>query len=167
MPKLWHYTLNSSDTADCSRKRFDPQSLALLRPLARRAILEEHTEAPLPSPLQEFSVKITAIDGAALFDIFQGQGIVNINAVAWTQAGAEECWEGFESLYLRLSKRFGILLGRAPQMPDHLPWLATLVLPNPVAPRLAWLADFEQCLALALIREGQQKRDKARGFGRD
>ena len=45
-----------------------------------------------------------------------------------------------------------------PEMPETLPWLATVILPamqiaNPQD--LHWMADFEQCLAAAIIAKRQ------------
>lgn len=56
MPKLWHYTLNTADTFDCSQKVFQPDVLKLLRPIAQRTVLEGQAESPLPEPLALYSV---------------------------------------------------------------------------------------------------------------
>jgi hypothetical protein len=167
MTNLLHYTLNTADTFDCGGKQFDPGAIKLLRPIALRALAEGQTQTELPEPFSRYSVKVTTVEGAALFDIYQGEMILNTNAVAWTQASEQECWEGFESLYLRLAAKFGTLsVSRPPAKPARLPWLATLVLPVEEAIGLSWLADFEQCLALALIQGDRPQRPKPRGFGK-
>ncbi len=167
MIPLLHYTLNTADTFDCINKNFDPSAIRLLRPIAIRAIAEGQTQTQLPAPFDRYSVKVTVVEGAALFDIYAGVALINVNAIAWTEAGEQECWHGFESLYLRLMREFETLsVSRSPVKPDRLPWLATLVLPSPEAIGLGWLADFEQCLAIALIQGSQPKRLKPKGFGK-
>jgi hypothetical protein len=101
-------------------------------------------------------------DGAATFDIRRNKmDLVVFNAVAWTEDGAAEIWEGIEKMHLDtadLLARVGLLSPRmasCPGMPETLPWLATLILPaaalaaNPQD--LSWMADFEQCLAMTII----------------
>ena len=168
MTKLLHYTLNTADTLDCSQKQYQPGTLKLLQPIAQRATLEGQSEGPLPHPLERYSVKTTVVPGFALFDIYEQGIILNSNAVAWSTEGQEEGWPLFEQYYLKLMGQFGtIQISRAPQMPASLPWLATLILPSPGAV-VSWLADFEQCHALALIQCSKPKRDHKppKGFGK-
>lgn len=80
---MLHYTLNSADTFDCSQKPYDRLALNLLKPLARRALVEGQTAASLPPPLEAYRVEITAVVGAALFDVY-GNDIIVTNAVAWS-----------------------------------------------------------------------------------
>jgi hypothetical protein len=163
---MLHYTINTADIFDCSQKQFQRSAIKTLRPIADRAIAEGQTQSALPNSLSQYSVKITTVDGAAVFDTYSGGDLLNVNAVAWTADGAAEVWDLFESLYLRLSREFSTLsISRAPAMPDSLPWLTTLILPSPQTIGLNWLPDFEQCLALALIQAAQPKK-KSRGFGR-
>jgi hypothetical protein len=164
--KIVHYTLNTANTFNCSQKTYHATAIATLKPIAFRAIQEGQAQSPLPQPLEQYIVKISAIEGAALFDVYDGQNLLNTNAVAWTKTGEAECWHGFESLYLKLARQFQtISVSRAPVCPTSLPWLATLTLPIQAEP-LTWLADFEQCLALALIEQAHPPRSKARGFGK-
>lgn len=165
MANLWHYTLNTADTFDCSQKTFQPDVLKLLRPIAQRAVLEGQTESPLPGPLARYSVKATVEPGCAMFNIYERGIILNTNAIAWSEAGQSLCWEVFEATYLKLMRAFdAISISRAPEMPARLPWLATLVIPSPGA-MVSWLADFEQCFALALIDASEPKRKDPKGFG--
>lgn len=164
---MLHYTLNTANTLDVSRKPFDPNAIALLMPLANRAKEEGQAQGPIPAPMDNYSVKITSQPGFALFDIYYGQEIVNTNAIAWTRCGQAEGWPLFEQFYLKLVGEMGsITISRgAPAMPDSLPWLATLILPSPWA-MVPWLADFEQCLAKAIIQADRPpQRPPARGFG--
>lgn len=76
-----------------------------------------------------------------------------MNLVIWNEQTTERCWQEFESAYLRFAGQFGIVsLSRAPEQPSHFPWLATIFVPNLDESRLEWLPDFEQCLALVLVR---------------
>jgi hypothetical protein len=164
---LLHYTLNTANTFDCATKTFKAEAIAWLKPIAVRAIQEGQTQSALPQPLDKYSVKVTAVEGAALFDIYEGQDLINTNAVAWTKEGEVECWQSFESLYLKLAGQFQTLsISRAPVCPNSLPWLATLVLPIQREP-LSWLSDFEQCLAITLIAQANLPRSKPKGFGKN
>ena len=162
---MLHYTFNTADTFDCSFKKYSQEALSLLNPIAKHALIDGQTTANLPKPFENYSLKITTTVGAAMFDVFgTDKGILTTNAVAWTDSGAEESWEVFETLYVLLSQQYGIILGRAPKQPKSLPWLSTLITPNPEILILSWLADFEQCFAVALIRESNYK-PKPKGFG--
>lgn len=162
---LIHYTLNTADSFDCSQKEFKLDAIRSIQPIARWAMAEGSIQMVLTKPLNDFSVNVTVVEGVALFNLYEQEQIISINAVAWTETGAEECWPGFESLYLKLSARFELVsISRSPQRPTKLPWLATLVLPVIAPP---WLADFEQCLSIALIQESKPRRPKPLGFGRD
>ena len=165
--QLIHYTLNTADTYDCSAKKFDPQAIKKLKPIATRAISEGSTRSDLPAPFEDYNVKATVVEEFALFDIYKGKKeLLVTNAVAWSNDGQAEVWPLFENLYLKLSGQFEMpLLSRAPIIPSQLPWLTTLVLPNPSAMTAIWLADFEQCMALALIDATKPEREKPRGFG--
>jgi hypothetical protein len=163
---MLHYTLNTADFFDCSRKRFDKNAIARLAPIAQRARAEGQTQTQLPAPLNDWSAKVTVDQGCALFDIYQGDQLVNTNAVAWTAEGQDMVWPLFESTYLQLSGQMATLtVSRAPAMPQSLPWLATLVLPSPAAIGANWLADFEQCLSIALVEADRPKRSRPKGFG--
>lgn len=165
--KLLHYTLNTAHTFDSGGKAFSQKTLKSLQPLATRAILEGSTEGPLPRPFDNYRAKITAIAGAALFDLYSPTAILNANAIAWSAEGEAEVWPLFEQAYLRMSAKFGtISISRPPTVPRRRPWLATLILPSPEAIALPWLADCEQCLAITLILAAQPRHGRPRGFGR-
>ena len=137
-----HYTLNRADTFDCRRKRFDPDVIVKIAPLATNG---SHPISQVPG----FSTKVTiGQNGSALFDVWQGSTPITVNAIAWTELGAEESWPLIESTYLELTKKLGA--GSKPKQlacPESLPWLATyMILPGP-----SWLADFEQCMAIAIL----------------
>jgi hypothetical protein len=162
---MLHYTLNTADTADLSSKKYDLSALKTLKPIATRAVAEGKTKQTLPAPFDDYNVVVTLDDGCGLFDIYSGAEIINTNAIAWTQSGSDLIWELFEQFYLQQCAKFDMVLGsRAPACPDKLPWLATLILPSPAAIGLTWLADFEQCLTIAIIDEAN--RPKFKGFGK-
>lgn len=163
--RLVHYTINSADTFDCSSKNFDATVIRSLAPIVNRAIAEVQTQSALPSPMEAYSVKITVdsdSNGAALFDLYSGQDLITVNAIAWTKEGAAAVWDMFETLYLKLSGQMGVFM-RSPSQPQTLPWLATIVLPSEQL--VNWMADFEQCLAIALIKQCDRK-SKTKGFGK-
>jgi hypothetical protein len=164
--RLWHYTLNTADSFDCSFKKFDPSVLNLLQPLAIKAKEEGRIQAPLPSPFEDHIVKITLTDGAALFDLWDCENqLLTTNALAWTTPGQELIWPLFEDLYLRLAKNFNALsVLRVPNCPKNLPWLATLALPNPGV--ATWMSDFEQCLSLEIIRQTARKPKGGKNRGK-
>lgn len=164
---MLHYTVNTADTFDCTVKQFNPNALRILQPLVSQAIANNQVTEALPSPLNHYRVKLTVDDGAAMFDVLDPEGqLMATNAVAWTEHAQTVAWDLFEDVYLGLVRQFEMPATlRAPVMPDSLPWLATLVLPNPRISSAGWLADFEQCLALKIIQESKPKR-KSRGFGR-
>jgi hypothetical protein len=159
-----HYTLNTGDTFDTRHKKTpSKKTLKLLKPIARRAILEGQTTAPLPEPFEKYNVKITVDGDFALFDLYYEQEICATNAVAWEKENLEEKWQIFENLYLKLAGQFqAVSILRSPSMPVSLPWLASFVLPHPLID--TWMADFEQCMAIALIQEAKPKRRRSRGF---
>jgi hypothetical protein len=140
--------------------------------LALRASFRECRQQPwLISPclksgaLRQLPVKITVdsdSNGAALFDLYSGQDLLTVNAIAWTKEGAAAVWDMFETLYLKLSGQMGVFM-RSPSQPQTLPWLATIVLPSEQL--VNWMADFEQCLAIALIKQCDRK-SKTKGFGK-
>jgi hypothetical protein len=178
---MLHYTLNTADTADLSSKKYDRSALKTLRPIATRAVEYGKTKQQLPPPFDDYNVIVTLDDGCGLFDTYAGEQIINTNAIAWTQSGSDRIWELFEQFYLQQCAKFDMVLAsRAPVCPNRLPWLTTLILPSPAwvalmvgkpdrgdsaaAIGLTWLADFEQCLTIAIIDEAN--RPKFKGFGK-
>jgi hypothetical protein len=162
---LIHYNVNTAKSFDCSCKKYRSDAIAQLTSIVQQVQQTGQILAPLPKPLEHYSVQITDADGAAWFDIF-GTELLAKNIVVWDQASAERCWQELEAAYLRLVKQFGIVsLSRAPEKPSHLPWLATVFIPNQDKSDLRWLPDFEQCLALALIQLQPPEQPTSRGFG--
>ncbi|BAY08181.1 hypothetical protein NIES2098_13090 [Calothrix sp. NIES-2098] len=70
--------------------------------MAARAILEGKAEDPLPHPFEEYTVKTTVEGECAMFDVCESSITLTSNAVAWSNAKQELCWELFEHLYLNL-----------------------------------------------------------------
>lgn len=162
---LIHYSLNTGDIFDCSGKTFGNDVVTLFKPITHRAKLDGQNRASLPQPFDEYEIKITWDEGAALFDIFDPDSLImTTNAVAWKASEADKVWELFEDTYLRISGDTGtVSVSSVPQKPSQLPWLATYVCPNPAAQTCGWLADCEQCTAIALMADPPKQPSK--GFG--
>jgi hypothetical protein len=161
-----HYTINTAHQFNLRSKPFDSGVLELMRVWSAPAVQEGQANLRLPDPYQGYSAKITFDNtGAALFDLLDSDGLpITVNAVAWTESGQEAVWPLFESLYLKLSGQFETLsISRAPTLPETIPWLTTLILPNPRGVGLNWVADFEQCLALTFLPPKPPKT-KPKGF---
>lgn len=149
---MLHYTLNTGEKIDFQNRIILPSYLALLMPMAQHAITEGQCTASLPQSLARYSVNISAIEGAAMFDLL-GVGLIETNIVAWSEAGASPWWQPFEKLYLQESGPYNQILNRALFCPDTVPWLATFVSPVNLEPiRTPWTTCFEQYLAIALIK---------------
>ena len=162
---LIHYNVNTAKSFDCSRKEYSSAAITQLTSIVQQVRQEGQILAPLPKPLEHYSVQIIDAEGAAWFDIF-GSELLATNIVVWNQASAECCWQEFETTYLHLVKQFGIVsLSRAPEKPSRLSWLATVFIPNQDKSDLRWLPDFEQCLALALIQLQSPEQSPPKGFG--
>lgn len=155
MPQLLHYTLNTDNTFDCSQKAYQPETLKLLHPMAARAISEGKAEDPLPYPFEDYTVKTTVEGECAMFDVRESSITLTSNAVVWSTTKQELCWELFKDLYLKVMRESGII-PRTPHRPNTLPWLATITMPT-LGAAASWMADFEQCFAIALIEASTGK----------
>lgn len=156
-PAMIHLTLNTGHSMEVPAGKISPEAYRALRPM----VVKKGDLIPGFAP---WRTVIAIGEGAASFDIRRNkQDIVVLNAVAWTGQGAAEIWPLIERGHLDLADQMakaGALsesMAAAPEMPATLPWLATWILPTAVQavhPRdLAWMADFEQCLAAAIIRK--------------
>jgi hypothetical protein len=72
--------------------------------------------------------------------------------------GEAEAWPAIEKLYLDLSDSRPELVapGKEAEKPSSLPWLAVVVLPfilNQSHDDVAWLGDFERCMAWAILED--------------
>ncbi|MBD2239017.1 hypothetical protein H6G35_20770 [Aulosira sp. FACHB-113] len=155
MPQLLHYTLNTDNTFDCSNKQYQPETLKLLHPIAARAILGGKAEDPLPYPFEDYTVNTTVDGECAMFDVRESSITLTSNAVVWSHTKQELCWELFEHLYLNLMGECRTI-PRTPHMPNTVPWLATITMPT-LGAAVSWMADFEQCFAIALIEASTGK----------
>jgi len=165
MANLLHYTVNTGNMFDCSKNFKDTMIIRSLRTSIQEFVINGAGTVPLPPPLEVYRAKTTVIDGAALFDLVDPEGLVlTVNAVAWTLEGQSEVWENFESFYIKIARDLEMLRAcRYPSVPKRLPWLSTLIIPNLRIFDLPWVADFEQCYARALIPE-QKRKEGGKGF---
>jgi hypothetical protein len=92
------------------------------------------------------------------FDLRRGNNPAVLCAVAKAGCEASELWDGLEKLYFSFSEQFPEFaqdgMNAYPEKPDSGPWLATLLFPGiaSAAPAdIGWMADFERCLAWALL----------------
>lgn len=147
---LTHLTLNTGHSRQSPRSEVGPEAIQFCRELIANGGGEL---------LPPWRCVITRGNGGAVFDVRRGkdQSAV-LCGVAWTPEGAQECWPAIERTYQQITDAMaqaGALtdeVAHMPEMPEELPWLAVvLILGTSSAEDLRWMADFERCLAWALI----------------
>lgn len=146
---LHHYTLNTGDTRTSPRSEVNDEAIAALSYLTAHG-------GQLPDPFTAFRVEVHPAHGGAVFTISRGREPIVTCGLSWSEPGAAETWQAMEQLYLGLSDAMPQLFAPAaePQKPQSLPWLTVLLLPSLLTTAradIAWLADFERCLAWAII----------------
>ena len=146
-----HYTLNTGHSVVSPREAVTPEALAVCSPLAECG-------GVIP-PCAPFRVEVTHGTGSSVFTVWRGREPIVTCALAWTPEGAAETWPAIEGLYLQVSDRAPQLMAaiKEAEQPAALPWLAAVILPGILALRhedIGWLADFEQCLAWAILKRG-------------
>lgn len=150
-----HLTLNTGHSMEVPPGKVMRETLRILGPM----VVKGGDLIPHCSP---WRTVIGRGNGCASFDIRRGKDmLVVFNVVAWTEAGAEEGWSAIEKQYLNVADelaKHGIVIDLAmPEMPATLPWLTTWILPTAtqnINPQdIAWMADFEQCLASTIIHK--------------
>lgn len=153
---MTHLTLNTGDSHDVPALKASPEVVRIMRPLINGGNLG--IVAPICSA---FRVEVTRTPGAAVFTVYRGREPIVMNMVAWEAAAAEGAWKPIEKQYLDLSDQWPQLMAAkaAPEMPESVPWLTTLILPGMmhlIREDVSWLADFEQCMACMLMTEGKR-----------
>ncbi|MGJ8632327.1 MAG: hypothetical protein ACSHX7_00240 [Luteolibacter sp.] len=150
---LVHLTLNTGHSFTRPLAILRPVDLRLLTPI----VYDGGGFIPNFSP---WRCVIAQEDGIATFDIRRNvEDVVTFNMVAWTIQGAQKGKKMLKDLYTSmlstLSDSGAITTPEMPEIPDKLPWLATLILPTaPLYAKssdLKWMADFEGCLASTII----------------
>ncbi len=145
---MTHYTLNTGSAVDSPRTAVDTLVVGALRGLVDEG-------GPIPTNLP-FRVKVFHGPGSALFTVWRGAEPLVTCGLAWTGEGEREAWPAIEKLYFDLTDKSPNLLGpaKAAEKPASLPWLAAVLLPslrNQRLEDLAWLGDFEPCMAWAIL----------------
>lgn len=141
VPLMNHYTLNTRTTFPMVEKDFDLQSLASIRPLIPQG-------GPIPG-LPAFRVDFGLMPGAASFCVWRGREPITVNLVAAAGADSAACWQQLRDVWPSSLPPLDTW-----SAPPAGPWLATLILPtirHQTRENIGWLADFEQCTALALL----------------
>jgi len=151
---MWHYTINTADTFNFSRKPFDTHLRSAVQPLVKLASSDCITIQPLPEPFNAFSILLIASRGFANFNIYCKGELVSVNTACWSKSKHQLLWETVEEQYLELTQKYGRLTVHTPMRPTVFPWLTTLATSNPNI-FVRWLNDFKQCLALALVNAEQ------------
>lgn len=131
---LHHITLLNGHTATHRLDTLDPAAVA-----ACRALL------PAGGPVPAFPAFRVEIVGNSLFTIWRGQEPIVTCAVG---QGHSQAWE--ELFYLQARFVPKLKPHRAPKTA----WLAVAILPgigNLTQDDIGWLADFERCLAAAIL----------------
>ena len=123
---MFHYHLTTARYEDCRQNQYPLGLIQFLTPIVKRARLGLPIIVQLPhSP---YSLKLSAEDGCAVFDISQNGFVLSFNTVVWAEFQHDRCWNLLESTYLKLVREFNAVQQvSAPHKPGSLPWLATLV----------------------------------------
>ena len=93
-----------------------------------------------------------------MFTVWRAVAPVVTCGLAWTVEGEAETWPDIERMYLNFSDKWPTMFeaAKAPEKPDHLPWLAVLLWPWIVYQSrddVSWLGDFERCMAWTILAE--------------
>jgi hypothetical protein len=140
---LKHITLNSGHVRDSPRSEVADEVLDAVRLLVVKTGSFDVPGQP------GWRTNLTLDQGAAVFDVRQGNAPIVMCAVAWSTKNAEEVW----AVLARMATQFGT--PKPPSMPAAVPWIGVLLLPTAVGAQEAmdWLGDYERCLAWAILEE--------------
>lgn len=145
---LLHLTLNTGHCRRSPRSEVSDPAIRALAPLI------ESGRGPLPINTS-YICTIARTEGMASFDLSGFSGPVIVGVVSAREERAREAWNLALEFYAKHFRGFP----RA-TMPPRAPWLAVALLPGLRAERAneredeRWMADFERCLAWALIEGG-------------
>lgn len=94
--------------------------------------------------------------GAWLWTLYRGRDPLACCAFCSKAELAERLWAQLERMYVDV-----VTDGEMPEMPEVVPWLATVLLPPAAAylQSMRWTADFDQCLAVALRKTYEKTPD--------
>ena len=148
-----HLTLNTGHLHKGPDGQVRPETVQALQPVIRGGNLGR-----VSPQFGAFRIEVTREEGCAAFTVYRGMEPIVLNVVCWKRDLSRTAWAGIEQTYLNLSDTRPQLMGAgaSPEMPTTVPWLATCILPgilNLNRNDAGWLADFEACMAVALIQQ--------------
>lgn len=142
-----HVTIATGDTRRSPRSEVSADAIAAVAPL-----LHEGGEITIPDRGGRFSVRWTAPPGlgACLFTIAADGAPVVTCGVAREEQASRDLWQQLVTMHERVMGPLGAAARRIAL--TETPWLGVVLLPGvaDLAPEdIAWLGDFERCLAWA------------------
>lgn len=146
---MLHYSFSTKKTLECRREAFDEKTLNPLRKLV-------HYGGRLPTPRQRFQLRVTHVDGGALFTIIQGRESLLTCGLAWLPQGESVVWNSLKNLaaWVGETPGFGVTPKGRATPPEQLPWISSIQLPGwqkfPL-PELAWVDAFQQAMAWVIL----------------
>ncbi len=163
LPHLFHLTVNTGDAVDQDPGDVSDDAISALVPLVKRG-------GPLPAPLGAFRVEIVreTIVPAAVFKVHRGPDLIMVCWLCWDIAVGEAIWGEVFDTYLKVTALLPEVPAESAAMPDSIPWLAVMLLPGitqQTQDNIAWLGDFERCMAFAILHEVERERNADYGCG--
>ena len=136
-----HLTLNTGHWREAPRSEVSDDVLAPLRSLIASG------GGPIPGPRRGYVVQIWRMGRDALFTVARGDDDYPVVTCGLCVDEPARVWERL----LVLTPMAVVLRTECVAMPATLPWLAVVIQDFSAGEDLGWLADFERCLAWALI----------------
>lgn len=124
---------------------------------------------PVPG-FTAFVVKITVIDGAAVFTILRAKDPIVTCGVCWDKEAEQESWGALCKMHEQVQGAMREIAAQTgapehklndPMLASSVPWLAAATLPhiaNQNKENIGWLADFERCLAWTIIEMARESQ---------
>ena len=121
-----HLTLNSGKAAHNPALFIPPGLEAVLRPFLRDG------GGRFPAPKDAYRVETVVTDTGVEFVFFKDEDMICICLGTWSERTAEQCWTDIMAEYDELAALCPQIIWalQPPKMPETLPWLATLALPD-------------------------------------
>lgn len=143
---LVHYTLNTDHTTVSHRIDVSDEIIRLLAPVVR-------TGVRLVPRLEEYQLWVVESPGAAVFTLMRRDDELLIHcALAWTETGAQEAWQGLKQIY---EYAFDDLHAKPEaSIPTRLPWLSAVLFPGcaQLSPEQMYMMDdLERCIAWTIL----------------
>ena len=150
---MLHYSLTTRKTRTSRR-----EDLGTLNELRRLV----HYGGALPPPHDHFRLRLTHVEGGAVFTLMHGKDALATCGLAWNPQGEKIVWNSLKDLVAYLGKQqvLGITPKGRPVPPERLPWTGSVNLPAwQKYPDLDWVDAFQQSIAW-LIWEARVKPDE-------